>query len=149
MASPTRAVSVAPSRVMLLQGRPGSGTKTRSLNVEADGTWDCENCAGDGKVSKGKLTAKTNQELQRLLADPALLGEADQTRRYRARCGDVLLSTIITRVGLINSGDCPGEQPPPVTGAILRLLTDATPAEMTHQTSVPAAYQLVGPRLPA
>jgi hypothetical protein len=148
MASPTRAVSVAPSRVMLLQGRPGSGTRTRSLNVEADGTWECVNCAGDGKTSTGKLTTETNQELQRLLADPALQDEAKQTARYRPPCSDVLVSTIMTQHRLINSGDCPGDQRPPVAGAILRLLVDATPAELAHQTSVPAAYQLVDPRLP-
>jgi hypothetical protein len=110
-------------------GRDGA---VRDLVVEADGAWECTNCAGDGKTSAGTLTSAQNQELQRLLNDPALQEELDRSRGYRLQCTEALFSSLVSEQGITTFGDCPGEQPPPTAGAIVRLLTDATPAEMTR-----------------
>ncbi|MFC0008088.1 hypothetical protein [Micromonospora siamensis] len=120
----------ATDRVSLVQ-KLGSDGPLRTLNVAADGRWECDDCAGDGVSSTGALDPDQVQRLHRLLADPRLAGETDQSRQYRASCIDALTSSLVTAAGLITSQDCPGEERPPVANEILLLLTQATPAEPT------------------
>ncbi|MEJ3745047.1 hypothetical protein WEI85_17340 [Actinomycetes bacterium KLBMP 9797] len=130
--APAMTVTAEPSRLSLMQ-RVGRYGETRELGVEPDGTWKCDDCAGDGKSSTGQLTAAQNQELQRLLADPALYQEARENRKnYGLRCEDGLISTLVMSQGVVASTDCPGEVRTPITGAILALLVDATPAKATR-----------------
>ncbi|WP_243707765.1 hypothetical protein [Micromonospora sp. KC606] len=117
-------------RVSLVQ-RLGQDGPLRSLNVEPNGRWECDDCAGDGVTSTGTLDPEQVGRLHGLLADPRLAGETDQVRQYRATCIDALTSSLLTSVGLITSQDCPGEERPPVAYEILLLLTQATPAEPT------------------
>ncbi|WP_432900966.1 hypothetical protein ACQP1S_29125 [Micromonospora matsumotoense] len=119
------------NRVSLVQ-KLGDDGPLRSLTVEPDGRWECDDCAGDGVTSTGSLDAEQVQRLQRLLADPRLAQETDQVRKYRATCIDALTSSLLTTTGLITSQDCPGEERPAVAGEILLLLTQATPAEPTR-----------------
>ena len=109
--------------------------EVRKLDVEPDGEWSCENCEGDGKNSKGKLSATQNTELQRMLSDPNFGQEVRQRNGRRFTCDDALYSSLFTGQYAITVGDCPGEDRLPVTDAILRLLTDATPAEMARRIS--------------
>ncbi|WP_088976317.1 hypothetical protein [Micromonospora coxensis] len=122
--------SPAAGRVSLLQ-KLGQDGPLRSLNVEPDGRWECDDCAGDGVTSTGTLDPEQLQRLHGLLADPRLAQETDEVRKYKATCIDSLTSSLLTSVGLITSQDCPGEERPPVAGEILLLLTQATPAEPT------------------
>ncbi|MEH0842614.1 hypothetical protein V6U81_09515 [Micromonospora sp. CPCC 205711] len=107
----------------------GQDGPLRSLNVEPDGRWECDDCAGDGVTSTGALDDEQVARLQGLLADPRLAKETDQARQYRVSCIDALTSSLLTSAGLITSQDCPGEERPPVANEILLLLTQATPAE--------------------
>ncbi|TDC39317.1 hypothetical protein E1166_16840 [Micromonospora sp. KC213] len=118
------------NRVSLVQ-KLGQDGPLRSLDVEPDGRWTCDDCAGDGVTSTGTLKPEQVQRLHGLLADPRLAQETDQVRQYRATCIDALTSSLLTTVGLITSQDCPGEERPPVAYEILLLLTQATPAEPT------------------
>ncbi|MGN9810604.1 hypothetical protein ACTMSW_14730 [Micromonospora sp. BQ11] len=115
-------------RVSLLQ-KVGDDGPLRSLDVHADGRWECADCAGDGVTSTGALDGEQVKRLQDLLADPGLAKETDQARQYRVSCIDALTSSLVTAVGLITSQDCPGEEKPPIAYEILLLLTQATPAE--------------------
>jgi hypothetical protein len=117
-------------RVSLLQ-KLGSDGPLRTLNVTADGKWECVDCAGDGVTSSGRLDPEQTDRLQKLLADPRLAGETDQARQYRVSCIDALTSSLLTTAGLVTSQDCPGEDRPPVATEILLLLTQTTPAEAT------------------
>ncbi|TDB73475.1 hypothetical protein E1165_17190 [Micromonospora sp. KC723] len=117
-------------RVSLVQ-KLGQDGPLRSLNVEPDGRWTCDDCAGDGVTSTGTLDPEQVTRLHGLLADPRLAQETDQVRQYRATCIDALTSSLLTSVGLITTQDCPGEERPPVAYEILLLLTQATPAEPT------------------
>ncbi|QDY10839.1 hypothetical protein FJK98_29890 [Micromonospora sp. HM134] len=119
------------TRVSLMQ-KLGEDGPLRSLTVEPDGRWECDDCAGDGVTSTGSLDPEQVQRLHRLLADPRLAQETDQARQYRASCIDALTSSLLTTAGLITSQDCPGEERPAVAGEILLLLTQATPAEPTR-----------------
>ncbi|MFI9641672.1 hypothetical protein ACIG87_16670 [Micromonospora sp. NPDC051925] len=119
------------NRVSLVQ-KLGDDGPLRSLTVEPDGRWECDDCAGDGVTSTGSLDAEQAQRLQKMLADPRLARETDQVRQYRASCIDALTSSLLTTAGLITSQDCPGEERPAVAGEILLLLTQATPAEPTR-----------------
>ncbi|WFE95032.1 hypothetical protein [Micromonospora sp. WMMD987] len=119
------------NRVSLVQ-KLGDDGPLRSLTIEPDGRWECDDCAGDGVTSTGSLDAEQVQRLHGLLADPRLARETDQARRYRASCIDALTSSLVTAAGLITSQDCPGEERPAVAGEILLLLTQATPAEPTR-----------------
>lgn len=118
-------------RVSLLQ-KVGGDAPIRSLTVEPDGRWDCQDCAGDGVTSAGALTPDQVQRLQRMLADPALAKETDAARQYKQACIDALTSTLLIPPDLtITQQDCPGEDRPPIGAEILLLLTQATPAEPT------------------
>ncbi|MEU7616236.1 hypothetical protein AB0B27_09095 [Micromonospora rifamycinica] len=119
------------NRVSLVQ-KLGDDGPLRTLSIEPDGRWECDDCAGDGVTSTGSLDAEQVQRLHGLLADPRLAQETDQARRYRASCIDALTSSLVTSTGLITSQDCPGEERPAVAGEILLLLTQATPAEPTR-----------------
>ncbi|SCF29909.1 hypothetical protein GA0070216_1097 [Micromonospora matsumotoense] len=127
----TTSPGVTANRVSLVQ-KLGDDGPLRSLTVEPDGRWECDDCAGDGVTSTGSLDAEQVQRLQKLLADPRLAQETDQVRKYRATCIDALTSSLLTTTGLITSQDCPGEERPAVAGEILLLLTQATPAEPTR-----------------
>ncbi|WP_236648602.1 MULTISPECIES: hypothetical protein [Micromonospora] len=117
-------------RVSLVQ-KLGADGPVRSLEVEPNGRWACQDCAGDGVNSTGELAPDQVQRLQRMLADPALAKETDEARQYKLACIDALTSTLLIPPGLtITSQDCPGEERPPVAGEILLLLTQATPAEV-------------------
>ncbi|MEH0820346.1 MULTISPECIES: hypothetical protein [unclassified Micromonospora] len=118
------------TRVSLVQ-KLGQDGPLRSLNVEPDGHWECDDCAGDGVTSTGSLDPEQLKRLHGLLADPRLAQETDEARRYRVSCIDALTSSLLTSAGLITSQDCPGEERPPVANEILLLLTQATPAEPT------------------
>ncbi|NYF55575.1 hypothetical protein [Micromonospora purpureochromogenes] len=120
----------AANRVSLVQ-KLGQDGPLRSLNVEPDGHWECDDCAGDGVTSTGSLDPEQVKRLHDLLADPRLRQETDEARRYRVSCIDALTSSLLTSAGLITSQDCPGEDQPPVANEILLLLTQATPAEPT------------------
>ncbi|MFU8875218.1 hypothetical protein [Micromonospora sp. SL4-19] len=116
-------------RVSLVQ-KLGVDGPVRTLYVDPSGRWTCQDCAGDGVESNGTLKPDQTQRLQRLLADPALVGETDEARQYKQGCIDALTSTLLIPPGLaISSQDCPGEEKPPVANKILLLLTQATPAE--------------------
>ncbi|MGC1213467.1 MAG: hypothetical protein WA890_19645 [Micromonospora sp.] len=118
-------------RVSLVQ-QLGSDGPVRSLTVEPDGKWNCDDCAGDGVTSTGALAPDQVQRLQGMLVDPALAKETDEARRYQRTCIDALTSTLLIPPGLtVTQQDCPGEEPPAVAGEILLLLTQATPAEPT------------------
>ncbi|MEV4119258.1 hypothetical protein [Micromonospora sp. NPDC049645] len=121
--------TVAAGQVSLIQ-RLGEDGPLRTLSVERNGAWQCNDCAGDGVTSRGTLAPELTERLQVLLANPALADETDQARRYRTTCIDALTSSLITSTGLITSQDCPGEERTPVAGEILLLLTQATPAEV-------------------
>ncbi|MDG4806481.1 hypothetical protein O7634_06895 [Micromonospora sp. WMMD1120] len=121
--------TVAAGQVSLIQ-RLGEDGPLRTLSVERNGAWQCVDCAGDGVTSRGTLAPELTERLQVLLANPLLVDETDQARRYRTTCIDALTSSLITSSGLITSQDCPGEERPPVAGEILLLLTQATPAEI-------------------
>jgi hypothetical protein len=127
---PPGAPTAEKGRVSLLQ-KVGDDGPLRSLDVGADGRWECADCAGDGVTSAGALDGDQVKRLQDLLADPGLAKETDQARQYRVSCIDALTSSLVTAVGLITSQDCPGEEKPPVAYEILLLLTQATPAEPT------------------
>ncbi|MEU1754580.1 hypothetical protein ABZ436_18180 [Micromonospora matsumotoense] len=127
----TTSPGVTANRVSLVQ-KLGDDGPLRSLTVEPDGRWECDDCAGDGVTSTGSLDAEQVQRLQKLLADPRLAQETDQVRKYRATCIDALTSSLLTTTGLVTSQDCPGEERPAVAGEILLLLTQATPAEPTR-----------------
>ncbi|MBO4162216.1 hypothetical protein [Micromonospora antibiotica] len=127
----TTSPGVTANRVSLVQ-KLGDDGPLRSLTVEPDGRWECDDCAGDGVTSTGSLDAEQVQRLHKLLADPRLAQETDQARRYRASCIDALTSSLLTTAGLVTSQDCPGEERPAVAGEILLLLTQATPAEPTR-----------------
>ncbi|RLP96766.1 hypothetical protein [Micromonospora sp. CV4] len=127
--APEIPTTVAAGQVSLLQ-RLGADGPIRTLSVERDGTWQCLDCAGDGVTSRGTLAPEQTERLQVLLADPRLANETDQARQYRVTCIDALTSSLLTSAGLITSQDCPGEERPPVSGEILLLLTQATPAEV-------------------
>ncbi|MEV4544926.1 hypothetical protein [Micromonospora echinaurantiaca] len=124
------AATVGKGKVSLLQ-KLGSNGPLRTLNVEPDGRWECNDCAGDGVTSSGALGAEQVQRLQVLLDDPRLPQETDQARQYRVTCIDALTSSLLTSVGMITTQDCPGEEQPLVAYEILLLLTQATPAEPT------------------
>lgn len=124
------ATTEPPSRFTLLQRPVGEAPKIRILDVEPDGAWSCDNCAGDGQTSNGRLSTTQNDELRRLLDGAAFREEAERARRYRLTCTDALVHTLRLGMSAITTADCPGEQRPPVTGAILRLLADATPVEV-------------------
>ncbi|SCL14239.1 hypothetical protein GA0070624_0363 [Micromonospora rhizosphaerae] len=110
----------------------GADGPVRSLTVEPNGKWNCQDCAGDGVNSTGALTPEQVQRLQQMLADPGLANETDEARRYRLACIDALTSTLLIPPGLtITSQDCPGEERTPIAGEILLLITQATPAEVT------------------
>ncbi|MEV1330266.1 hypothetical protein AB0J20_11880 [Micromonospora costi] len=126
---PDAPTTVGEGQVTLVQQVGGDGP-LRTLRVERDGAWKCFDCAGDGVNSTGALDAEQVSRLQQLLADPALAGETDAARRYRATCIDALTSSLLTAAGPITSQDCPGAARPPVAGEILLLLTQATPAEL-------------------
>ncbi|MEV0807004.1 hypothetical protein [Micromonospora sp. NPDC050200] len=119
------------ARVSLMQ-KLGQDGPLRSLNVEPDGHWECDDCAGDGVTSTGTLDPEQVKRLHDLLADPRLAQETDEARRYRGSCIDALTSSLLTSAGLITSQDCPGEERPTVGNEILLLLTQATPAEPTR-----------------
>ncbi|MFF5173938.1 hypothetical protein ACFY3U_15010 [Micromonospora sp. NPDC000089] len=120
----------AAARVSLVQ-KIGQDGPLRTLTVEPDGRWECDDCAGDGVTSSGNLNPEQVTRLHGLLADPRLPGETDQARQYRLSCIGALTSSLVTAAGQITSQDCPGEEHPPVANEILLLLTQATPAEPT------------------
>ncbi|MFG3705688.1 hypothetical protein ACGF7U_13270 [Micromonospora sp. NPDC047670] len=124
------AATAEKGKVSLLQ-KVGTDGPLRTLNVEADGRWECVDCAGDGVTSTGTLDPEQVTRLQGLLADPGLAKETDQARAYQVTCIGSLTSSLLTSAGLITSQDCPGEERPPIAEEILLLLTQATPAEIT------------------
>jgi hypothetical protein len=124
------AATAEPGKVSLLQ-KVGTDGPLRTLNVGADGRWECVDCAGDGVTSTGTLDPEQVTRLQGLLADPGLAKETDQARAYQVTCVGSLTSSLLTSAGLITTQDCPGEERPPIAEEILLLLTQATPAEIT------------------
>ncbi|SCL27147.1 hypothetical protein GA0070624_3442 [Micromonospora rhizosphaerae] len=126
----TRPSTTKPATVVLAQ--MAGGAPTRMLRVDPSGTWKCSNCAGDGKQHDGRLNPDQASRLQELAHDPALERETDLVRGYRLPCREGLVSTVQIERVLVTSTDCAGDQRPPVAAEILRLLTDATPAEATR-----------------
>jgi hypothetical protein len=112
--------------VIINQSRTGPGE--RRLAVEVDGAWACDNCAGDGKNSVGRLTAAQMKQLQTFLNDPAF-GEEDGVPPTSPKCGNKLDSNMTTSQGVVLWSNCRGAGPPPVSVKILRLLADATPLD--------------------
>ncbi|MEV4546189.1 hypothetical protein [Micromonospora echinaurantiaca] len=101
-----------------------TGPTERRLSIEADGSWICENCAGNNKNSSGKLGAA---QMQQLLGPGLIDEDRAQQGKKTPRCSGELLSTLVSGYGVVMWSDCPGNQPPPITAAILRVLTAETP----------------------
>jgi hypothetical protein len=112
--------------VIINQSRTGPGE--RRLAVEPDGSWVCDNCAGDGKNTTGRLDAAQLKQLRDLMADPAF-GEEDGVSASAPQCGNRLESNMITSSGAVLWSNCRGGGPPPVSVRILRLLSGATPLD--------------------
>jgi hypothetical protein len=112
--------------VIVNQSRSGPGE--RRLAVETDGSWVCDNCAGDGKNATGRLNAAQMKQLRDFLADP-VFKEEDGVPPSSPQCGDKLESNLITSSGVVLWSNCRGGGPPAVTLKILRLLADATPLD--------------------
>jgi hypothetical protein len=125
-ANASPAASSAPRQLSVLQKRAGEDA-IRSLLVEADGHWKCNDCDGRKSTTKGALPATVNSAVQALLADPALPAETDRARRYKRHCRDRGITTVTTEAGLISFADCAGEVRPRVAGAIADLLAANTP----------------------
>lgn len=121
--------AAAGRRVSLVQ-RLGTDGPVRTLDVDPSGRWQCRDCAGDGVDSTGQLNPEQAQRLQRMLTDPALARETDESRQYKQGCIDALTSSLlITSELTVTMQDCPGEPKPPLAYQILLLLTQTTPAE--------------------
>jgi hypothetical protein len=112
--------------VIINQSRTGPGE--RRLAVEPDGSWACDNCAGDGRNTTGRLTAAQLGQLRGLMADPAF-GEEDGVPPSVPQCPDRLESNMTTSSGVVLWTNCRGGGPPPVSLRILRLLAGATPLD--------------------
>lgn len=138
-ASPSAGASTSPSAspsaaggtplnspVIINQSRTGPGE--RRLAVDPDGSWACDNCAGDGKSSAGRLTAAQMKQLQSYLDDPAF-SEEDGVPPTSPQCTDKLDSNMTTTSGIVLWSNCRGAAPPPVSQKILRLLAEATPLD--------------------
>jgi hypothetical protein len=125
-APPTAAGGTLNGPVIINQSRTGPGE--RRLAVEADGSWTCDNCAGDGKNTTGRLTAAQIKQLRDLMADPAF-SEEDGVPPTAPQCGNKLESNMTTSSGVVLWSNCRGGGPPPVSLRILRLLADATPLD--------------------
>jgi hypothetical protein len=108
-------------------GSSRTGPTERRLEVEVDGSWTCDNCAGDDTMTSGKLSAAAIRRLQTLL-NPGLEAE-DKAQRGKETpdCPGELVSNMISAFGVVVWSDCPGNQPPPITAAILDVLTQETP----------------------
>ena len=132
-AAPSTSVSAAPpvagalnGPVIINQSRTGPGE--RRLAVEPDGSWVCDNCAGDGRNTTGRLAAAQLKQLKDFMADPAFADE-DGVAPNAPQCGNKLESNMITSSGAVLWSNCRGGGPPPVSLKILRLLADATPLD--------------------
>jgi hypothetical protein len=124
-----------PAPITLMQHIGDDTTSVRRLGVDPAGTWFCKNCAGDGKESEGQLSSAQHDDLRRLVASPEFREEVQQRRGRRYSCDGALYSTLLTDQGAITVTDCPQEEHPPTTDAILRLLADATPVEIAKSVS--------------
>lgn len=122
-------------RISLIQHIGDDVDKQRWLTVETNGEWVCEDCAGDGKNSEGRLTDAQNDELQRLVRSPDFRQETLLRRGLRYSCAGALYSTLVAGQSPITVGDCPGEERLPVTDAILVILADATPVQIARTVS--------------
>ena len=85
------------NRVSLVQ-RLGDDGPLRTLTVEPDGRWECDDCAGDGVTSTGYPGRRSRCSGCRSCSPtPRLAQETDQVRKYRATCIDALTSSLLTR----------------------------------------------------
>jgi hypothetical protein len=128
-ATPSAPIANGPplnSPVIINQSHSGPGE--RRLAIEVDGAWTCENCAGDGKNSAGRLTAAQMKQLQTFLDDPAF-GAEDGVPATSPKCGNKLDSNLTTSQGVVLWSNCKGGGPPPVALKILRLLAEVTPLD--------------------
>lgn len=112
--------------VIINQSRTGPGE--RRLAVEPDGSWVCDNCAGDGRNTTGRLDAARMKRLRDLMADPAF-GDEDGVPPNSPQCGNRLESNMTTSSGVVLWSTCRGATPPPVSLKILQLLAEATPLD--------------------
>jgi hypothetical protein len=99
----------------------GIGGVSQTLTVEADGSWTYQERSRGGKQS-GKLSAGQRQQLQGLLADPALARE----RGSQSTCDDGFAYAVTSGSAVVFWREC-GDNGPKTASAIVRLLTGVTP----------------------
>jgi hypothetical protein len=114
------------SPVIINQSR--TGPSERRFAVDRNGSWACDNCAGDGRSTAGRLTPAQMKQLQTYLDDPAF-DEEDGVPPTSPKCTSKLDSNMTTAHGVVLWSNCRGGGPPPVAVKILRLLADATPLD--------------------
>jgi hypothetical protein len=91
-----------------------------TITVFPDGTWMREG-------TRGTLAAAKMRELQKLIADPRLMAEADRKQPPAGRCNDTYSYLLVVRHRLIHYDQCPtsGDKPV-VTIGIIGLVEGAT-----------------------
>jgi hypothetical protein len=90
--------------------------------VEGDGRWTYRDRSSSGQPKSGTLPAAQRQQLQALLADPALPSEGRPWPGAQCQNGSYALSTGSILVWWQACGGGPR-----IAGAVVRLLAGATP----------------------
>jgi len=118
--APATSPSVTPAEGVELARSGGFTGDQVTITVYPDGTW-----RRDG--AKGTLTAAKMRELQKLIADPRLMVEADRKQPPAGRCNDTYSYVLVVRHQLIRYDQCPSSgDKPVVTTAIIGLVEGAT-----------------------
>ena len=91
-----------------------------TITVYPDGTWQRDS-------RKGTLPADTMGRLQKLIADPRLMVEADRKQPARGGCADTYTYLLVVKHQLIHYDACPSNgDRPAVTLEIIGLVEGAT-----------------------
>ncbi|MEV6632442.1 hypothetical protein AB0M54_17005 [Actinoplanes sp. NPDC051470] len=103
---------------------------TSWLSVNIDGGWLCQDCAGDGADTEGRLSLRKVKKLKGLIdARLALETGAQQGHRPPSCPGGV--TTVATfRTGDVSWSTCAGGTIPPQTMAVLTFLAEETPVRL-------------------
>ncbi|MFG1609262.1 hypothetical protein [Actinoplanes sp. NPDC049265] len=104
------------------------------LSVNIDGGWLCQDCAGDGTDTEGRMSLLTVKKLKKLLDAGLAVETAVQDDTRPSSCPGGVTTVATFRTGDVRWTTCPGSTVPPHTTAVLTFLRNETPARIPMPT---------------
>jgi hypothetical protein len=104
------------------------------LSVNIDGGWLCQDCAGDGADTEGRLSLRKIKLLRKLLDARLAVETAVHDDIRPPACPGGVTTVASFRTGDVTWTSCPGSVVPPHTTAVLNFLRNETPVRFRMPT---------------